>query len=920
MRTYCKILRLSVYFFALLCFPSVGYASPPSTDVHFCLPLDLSARDSLYVAQKQTFDLNVGEPRTVRMIYFLPNDRPFQQEVVDSMKVTIRQIQTFYAEQMQAHGHGNKTFRFETDAQGEPMVHRVDGQHPDSHYLDDTYRAMFNELEQVFNLDANIYFIILDNSTGIDNRKRGGGGSRRGKNGGFSLLTVQYIWAAAHELGHAFGLKHDFRDNAYIMSYGSKPDRLSACNAEYLAVHPYFNPDIPIEAAESPTIELLSPPGYPPGSQNISIQLKVSDMEGLHQVILFLETRSPHSAAGFNEIKACRGLDGEQDIVVEFDYDGVIPSDGFTSLSNPSVHPISVEVVDMYGDVSRASFELWQVSPYQVATLEEHTGGVNSVAFSPHGTILASGSHDHTVRLWDVAIGKNIATLEGHTEQVRSVVFSPDGTMLVSTAFGELRLWDVATRTNIVAFKPSSHVYSAAFSPDGSTLAYGVWSTVKLWDVATRTNIATLEGHTGLVSSVGFSPDGTTLVSGSHDHTVRLWDVTTEENIAILEGHTNVVWSVGFSPDGTTLVSGSHDHTVRLWDVTTEENIAILEGHTSPVYSVAFSPDGKTLASGPYDITVYDGTLAPEVGESTVHLWDIATRQNIAALPGHTNGVTSVAFLPYGTTLASGSEDGKVLLWDVSEYVTPVVYIPDANLRAVIRDALKKSRFAPITVTDMASLTTLDASNRNIRDLTGLESATNLTELNLTDNPLSPSAITTHIPALQERGVEVLFDKPTTLVKISDGEQEGVPGAVLGTPLVVEVRDQDGNVFAGATVAFVVTAGDGALSVETTVTDSSGQAESTLTLGNSLEPIIISVMVEGIEQPVTFLVEAMATPDFDRDGAVGFADFLLFVAQFGFSEDDEGYEARFDLNGDGIIGFGDFLIFVNNFGKSISSN
>ena len=83
--------------FALLCLSSVGYASPPSTDVHFCLPLDQRARDSLYAAPKQTFNLNAGEPLTVRMIYFLPNDRPFRQEVVDSMKVTIRQIQTFFA-------------------------------------------------------------------------------------------------------------------------------------------------------------------------------------------------------------------------------------------------------------------------------------------------------------------------------------------------------------------------------------------------------------------------------------------------------------------------------------------------------------------------------------------------------------------------------------------------------------------------------------------------------------------------------------------------------------------------------------------------------------------------------------------------------------------------------------------------------
>ena len=79
-------------------------------------------------------NLNVGEPRTVRMIYFLPNDRPYRADVVQRMKDEIRFVQTFYAQEMQAHGYGNITFRVETDSQGEPVVHRVDGQHPDSYY------------------------------------------------------------------------------------------------------------------------------------------------------------------------------------------------------------------------------------------------------------------------------------------------------------------------------------------------------------------------------------------------------------------------------------------------------------------------------------------------------------------------------------------------------------------------------------------------------------------------------------------------------------------------------------------------------------------------------------------------------------------------------------------------------------------
>ncbi|MYC14008.1 MAG: hypothetical protein F4Y39_09815 [Gemmatimonadetes bacterium] len=812
MRIKCKILRVSVCLFALLCLSSVGYASPPSSDVHFCLPLnaeDLRARDSIYAATKHAFDLNVGEPRTVRMIYFLPNDRPFRQEVVDSMKVAIRQTQTFYAEQMQAHGYGNKTFRVETDAEGEPMVHRVDGQHPDSHYLNNTYGTVAPEIDKIFNIYENIYFTVIDNSTNLINRHWNGVAEREGKNGGIALFPGVFSQkTAAHELGHVFGLEHDFRDNAYIMSYGPGQDRLSACNAEFLTVYPYFNPDTSPKEAQLPTIELISSPEYPIGSKSVSIQLKVSGSEGLHQVILFVKTVRPHLAAGFPEVKVCRGLTGERDAVVEFEYDGVIPSVSGASLSYPTEHPIYVIAIDTDGNVRRRSFEMWEIPPQRITTLEGHTSRVGAVAFSPDRTMLASGSEDKTVRLWNVA-GEHIATLEGHTREVFSVAFSPDSTTLASGAFGDVRLWNVVTKETVATPAAHSHVWSMTFSPDGAIFAYVSWSDVRLWNVATRRAISVLQGHTSIITSIAFSPDGKTLVSGSWDATIKLWDVATGRNVATFEQDQSVS-SVAYSPDGTILAFGASDSTIRLLNISTGETIATIlggdSGNTWDVY-VAYSPDGTILASGSSD--------------RVVKIWDVATKKNIATLKGHTNRVFSLAFSPDGTTLVSGSEDRTVKLWDMSEYVTPVVYMPDANLRAVIRDALGKSRFAPITVTDMASLTTLDASNRNIRELEGLESATNLTELNLKDNPLSAPAINTHIPALQNRGVEVLFDK---------------------TP----------------------------------------------------------------------------TPDFDGDGIVDLADFLLFVEQFGFSEDDEGYDAQFDLDGDSMIGIGDFLIFANAFGKKVS--
>ena len=734
--------KLTACVFALLCLASIAQASPPPAEheVHFYFPLtleDMRARDSLYAARKHALNLNVGEPRTVRMIYFLPNDRPYRAEIVQKMKDEIRNIQTFYRDQMRAHGYGDMTFRFETDAQGEPLVHRLDGQNPDSHYLDETFNAVISEVEQAFDVFQNIYFVVID-SVAIDiGNGRFAGGVGGGRAIGDLLVSSDFHWTtAAHELGHAFGLEHDFRDGAYIMSYGPGWDRLSPCHAEFLSVHPYFNPNIPNNKnnKDTPplTLELISSFLYSEDSRSISIQLKVSDPDGLHQAFLFVGTREPHFAAGSLEVKACRGLNGERDAVVEFDYDGVVPSDSSKSLSDFLIHPFTVHVVGIGGDVNAENFILRNSSTERntITILEGHTWDVTSVTFSPDGTTLASGSRDGTIKLWDVATRINTATLEGHTDGVTSVAFSPgvtsvafspDGTILSSASDsqdGMVKLWDVATRTNTARLEGHTRLTSIAFSPDGTTLASGSWDgMVKLWDVATRTNTARLEGHTDGVTSVAFSPDGTTLASGLGDGTIKLWDVATRTNIAILEGSVNGVGSAAFSPDGTTLASEAGIG-IKLWDVTTWTEIATLVASTT---SVVFSPDGTTLASGS--------------GDGMVKLWDVATRTNIVTLRGQQQvlPIYSVAFSPDGTILAGGIAQGAIKLWDTSQYITP-----------------------------------------------------------------------------------------------------------------------------------------------------------------------------------QFLMS-----DFDGDGAVGFPDFLLFVAQFGLSQNDKGYDARFDLDGDGAIGFNDFLVFANHFGQAV---
>ena len=700
-------------------------------------------------ARTLAVNLNVGEPRTMRMIYFLPNDRPYRADVVQRMKDEILDIQTFFAEQMDAHGYGKLTFRFETDSQGEPIVHRVDGGHPDSYYLYNP-DPMFDEIEQAFDLDANIYLIVIDNSVQPVTENATGIGGPRGRSGGFALVNEEFSRESAgnlatHELGHAFGLGHDFRDGAYILSYGSGAligppwNQLSACHAEKLSVHPYFNPDTPIEEEQLPTIEFISSPQYPAGSKSVLIQLEASDSEGLHQVLL----------SGSGGLIACSGLAGEKDALIEFNYDGAFTAEGFTNLSDSMIHPIHVEAVDTNGNVGHASFGLVEISPHHIATFEDHTAGVNSVAFSlVDATLLATGSWDRTIKLWDVVTQQDIATLEGHMSGVNSVVFSSDGVTLATGSWdGTVKLWDVTTQQDIATLEGHmSGVNSVAFSSDEVTLATGSHDgTVKLWDVETERDIATFR-HTSGVHSVSFSSDGAILATGSWDRTVKLWDVATRQNIATFEEHTAEVNSVVFSPvDATLLATGSSDRTVKLWDVEMQQDIATLEGHTSGISSVVFSSDGSTLATGSWD--------------RTVKLWDITTRVNFATL-GHGDPVLSVAFSSDDTTLASGTGAGTVELWDASGLMgvrleaTAEIDIPDPNLRAAIAEAIGVPPSAPIFRGNMTTLTHFSQGHAKISNLTGLEGATNLRWLYLWGNNVSDISAVSGLTNLRELNVD----------------------------------------------------------------------------------------------------------------------------------------------------------------------
>jgi RNA polymerase sigma factor (sigma-70 family) len=382
----------------------------------------------------------------------------------------------------------------------------------------------------------------------------------------------------------------------------------------------------------------------------------------------------------------------------------------------------------------------------EIRRLEGHgrgsgTRSVTRIDFSPDGKTLASVATDGTIRLWDVATGKEtskLAPLQGDLDPL--VRFSPDGKMLVSKDGGNVRLWDVATGKELrklqeaggnpqggIGGKPGgSAPVDVAFSPDGKSVAVGNVGSINLFETGTgkRTQEIVLptekivfpigaqtialtvsavafspdgktlaaavdtgkmtyesrgihlyECNTGkktgelmpsnrlqMIFSLAFSPDGKTLASAGRGATIQFWDPAKGKEI-VRGGEGNEMWveAVAFSPDGKTVASAGRDNTITLWEAGTGKFIRRIAGaaprarpgalFNEKVWSLAFSPDGKTLAAGS--------------GDTSIYLWDPATGQQISRLDGHKHWVRSVAFSPDGKSLASGSQDKTVRLWDL---------------------------------------------------------------------------------------------------------------------------------------------------------------------------------------------------------------------------------------------------------------
>jgi len=309
--------------------------------------------------------------------------------------------------------------------------------------------------------------------------------------------------------------------------------------------------------------------------------------------------------------------------------------------------------------------------------LENLSGRVYSLCFSPDSRWLVSGSDNGSIGVWDCQTGEVVGSpLSQHTSTVNSVC--TDGHFIISGSSDKvICIWDIKVCKQIgLPINAGKTVHAVALSNDGC-IAAGVDKTVCVWNLKTHDHIASMTGHISNVYTVAFSPDNSRIASGSQDKTIRLWDTQTYMQICKFTGHRDRIWSVSFSSNGKWLASGSHDKTICIWNSHTGQLMDSLEGHTSPVTFVAFSLKGNQLISGSWDDTVCTWSQSHQKKEwpklstqiSTIHFLQhtcstAASLSHMISLKGNPS-VVSACYSLDRTLYAASTSNGHVFLWHI---------------------------------------------------------------------------------------------------------------------------------------------------------------------------------------------------------------------------------------------------------------
>ena len=758
---------------------------------------------TLFIAIKGHADSNrssINANGMVRLVYFLPSDRPARPDRMVALRQLIKDAQQFYADEMHRHGFSGKTFTIETDNNGDPVVHQIDGKFREEYYYSEElsdYSVWAELLDHFGGADLqHVYFIAIDLSyEALNGGESGGlggaifypaygdigfgpagGGKLRHRDitlgeellGGFALIPAhghnfERLGLTLHELGHAFGLAHDFRNGRhsdYVMGFGNN-NRLSKCAAKWLSVSRFFNTKS-IFRNQPGEIQLLSIRTY--NQDTISFRFKVTDPDGLQQAQLLVPTilENPEWAAwGAYRLFDCKRLNGKTGTVETVVRRAEI------------VDRITLQIIDVDGNITWATFplQLDETVPVQNALDVNSDGVVDILDLTPFVSRFGQRAQD----LVDVNENGIIDIVDVLLVAAHMPALSQQAVEMFTEA--DVQQW---------------LTHAKQLEVENEILQKGIIELERLLAVLTAVTVDIPDPNlrAALETALRVSP-GTPIVSSEMETLIRL--EARDTNIRNLTGL---------------------EHATNLKDLRLDRNaisdISVLAGLTN---LTGLGLDENSIS----DISALAGLT------------------NLTNLLIGGNNISNISVLAELTNL------GGLSLYNTN--------ISDISVITELTD-LTRLWFDWNNISDLSPL----VAN------TGLG---NGDEVYVRGNPLNYLSIHTHIPILQARGVDVKFNNriPTTLLKISGDDQKGRSGEPLTHPFVVEVRDGTGALFEGVPVPFTVTAGGGVTQPETVLTDENGRAQSTLTLGFDASSNTVRVSVAGISESVTF--NAIAEIEFD---------------------------------------------------------
>jgi WD40 repeat protein len=288
-----------------------------------------------------------------------------------------------------------------------------------------------------------------------------------------------------------------------------------------------------------------------------------------------------------------------------------------------------------------------------VLTFRGHKGPVYSLAVHPGGIIIATGSEDQLIHLWDPLSGEIVNTLEGHGKPVKYLEFSSDGRYLLSAAGTDIRVWDLQEGGFTKYVKHVTHVYNLDFNSDASRfLSTSLKNKFNEWDREEAGVIRSFDRHGRSCLAAAYSPDNSRIASGSLDRTIKIWDAESGEVIHDISAHGENILSLDFSPDGKLLASASLDENIKLWNVETGKIHKLLSGHGYAVVYVRFSHDGRYLISASYD--------------KMAKLWETTTGNCIYTFVDHEDALYTADFLAGSKHVVTTSNDGTAMIYEIT--------------------------------------------------------------------------------------------------------------------------------------------------------------------------------------------------------------------------------------------------------------